>query len=144
MKAWLEEIKACQDPREAEIMTGLEEVKATDLEANPKEIEVMAEHQEVINEEVAMETIIALEHRYGDRRFAIISRLQLKKWTQGRGVSRLKLAAARGLLTHHAFPAVLRGRHRGPGKTKQRHRRVKLKVHELCLGSRDTFCEALG
>jgi hypothetical protein len=52
-------------------MTGLEEAKATDLEANPEEIEALVGHQKVINEEAAMETIGALEDRYGDRRLAV-------------------------------------------------------------------------
>jgi hypothetical protein len=34
-------------------------VKAIDLEANPEETETVAEHQEVLNEEAAVETVKA-------------------------------------------------------------------------------------
>jgi hypothetical protein len=43
-------IQTSHEPKEAEIKTGLEEVKAMVLEANPEEIEIIAEHQEVPNE----------------------------------------------------------------------------------------------
>jgi hypothetical protein len=60
MKVWLEEIKAYQEPGRTEIKTGLEEVMAMDLEANPEEIDIVAEHQEVPNEESVIERIGAL------------------------------------------------------------------------------------
>jgi hypothetical protein len=41
-------------------------VEATDFEANPVEIESESENQEVCKEEAAVETIGALEDRYGD------------------------------------------------------------------------------
>jgi hypothetical protein len=40
---------------EAEIKTGLEEMKVTDLMANPNEIEAAADHQQVPKEEAALE-----------------------------------------------------------------------------------------
>jgi hypothetical protein len=45
----------------------------------------IAEHQEVPKEEAAVETIGALEDRYGDRHLAIGCLRQPKKWTQGDG-----------------------------------------------------------
>jgi hypothetical protein len=51
MKVW----HVCQVAREAEIMTSLEEAKATYLESNPEETEAMAQHEKVINEEAAVE-----------------------------------------------------------------------------------------
>jgi hypothetical protein len=42
-------------------------MEATDLESNPEEIESESEHQEVPKEEAMVETIRALEDRYGDR-----------------------------------------------------------------------------
>jgi hypothetical protein len=79
MDAWLEGTKACretteacqektearietsQEQMEAEIKTGLEEVKAMDLEASPEEVEVIAELQKVPDEEAAVETTGALK-----------------------------------------------------------------------------------
>jgi hypothetical protein len=46
---------------EAKNKTGLEDMNAMDLGANLKEIEVIAEHQLVCNEEAAVETRL-LEH----------------------------------------------------------------------------------
>jgi hypothetical protein len=74
MVAWLEGTKNCrevmeaylrkmearietgQGPREAEIKTVLEKVKATELETVPEEIEVVVACQEVPNEEAPLET----------------------------------------------------------------------------------------
>jgi hypothetical protein len=53
-------IETGQEPGEAESKTGLETVKVMDLEANPEEVEAVAEHQEVPNEEPAVEKIGAL------------------------------------------------------------------------------------
>jgi hypothetical protein len=44
---------------------------ATDLEANPGEVESQAVHDEVLKEEAAMKTVIALKKRHGDRHIAI-------------------------------------------------------------------------
>jgi hypothetical protein len=51
----------------AEIKTGLEEVKATDLEANQEKIEGEAKHQEVLKGATHEEKIGALEDRCGDQ-----------------------------------------------------------------------------
>jgi hypothetical protein len=45
----LNRIKACQKPGRTKIKTGLEEMKAMDLEANP-EVETMPEYKEVLTE----------------------------------------------------------------------------------------------
>jgi hypothetical protein len=106
---------------------------ATDLEANPEEIESESVHHEVPEEEAAVETIRVLEYRYGDRHIAVGRRRQSKKWTQGDGGSRKKLAAARRRMTRHTVPARRKGRgHRGP--TVERRRR---KGSECNNGIRD-------
>jgi hypothetical protein len=46
-----------------DIKTGLEEVKATDLEASPEEVEVVAEHQKAPDEEAAVETLTQTHNR---------------------------------------------------------------------------------
>jgi hypothetical protein len=71
----------------------LEKMETTDLEANPEKIENESEHQEVPNEESAVETIRALEDRYGDWHLAIGCRHQPKKRTQGDGGTRKKLTS---------------------------------------------------
>jgi hypothetical protein len=100
-------------------MVGLEErlnkMDTTDLEANREKSECGSEHLEVPKKEAAVETIGALEDRYGDRHLAVWHRRQPKKRTQRDGGSRQKLAAARGRLTRPAVPARRKGRsHIGP------------------------------
>jgi hypothetical protein len=56
-------VKTNQEPVEAKIKTGLFEVEAMDLEANPKEKEVMAEQHGVPNEEAAVVPGLASSHR---------------------------------------------------------------------------------
>jgi hypothetical protein len=81
------------------------------------EIANVAEHQEIPKEEAAVESIGALEDRYGDRHLAVGHRRQPKKRTQGDSGSRQKLVAARGWLTRRAIPAPRKGHGRqGPGK----------------------------
>jgi hypothetical protein len=46
-------VETDQEPAEAKIKTGLVEVEATDLEANPDGIESIAEHQEVPSKEAS-------------------------------------------------------------------------------------------
>jgi hypothetical protein len=55
--AYLEKSKADQEKVEADSKTGLDGVKATDLEANVWETECVAAYQEVPNEEASGETI---------------------------------------------------------------------------------------
>jgi hypothetical protein len=64
MKDAPEEIKTA-------VETGLEEVKATNLEANPEEIETIPERQKVPNEEAVVEAIGVLEDRHGDPRMPV-------------------------------------------------------------------------
>jgi hypothetical protein len=49
---------------EATMETNQVEVKAIDLEANPEEIQAIARHQEVPNEEAAVETVEALKDQH--------------------------------------------------------------------------------
>jgi hypothetical protein len=79
------------------------------METNPKEKEAVEEQQEVPKNEAAVETIEALEDRYGDGHLAVGRRRQPKKWTQGDGGSRQKFAAARGRVTRRAVPAPRKG-----------------------------------
>jgi hypothetical protein len=58
------------------------------------EAESVAVHEEVPKEEAAVKTVRALKERYGDRHLAVERRQQLKKWDQGDGASRKKMAAA--------------------------------------------------
>jgi hypothetical protein len=52
MRPWRKDMKSCQ---EAMMEPCLEKMEATDLEANPEEIESAAKHQEVPKEEAAVE-----------------------------------------------------------------------------------------
>jgi hypothetical protein len=92
-------------------------MEATDLEANPEEIESEAEHQEAPKEEAAVETFGALKERYGEQHLAIRHCGQLKKWTQGSDGSQKKLATACRGMTCHAIPAQHKGHcHQGHGR----------------------------
>jgi hypothetical protein len=82
MKSWQEETKACAEKRKA----------------IPEEIEVVSERQKVPNEEAAVETIGALEDRYGDRHVVVGRHRQPKKRTQGDSISRTYSSKTR----HHS------------------------------------------
>jgi hypothetical protein len=69
----------------------------------------VAAHPEVPNEEAEVETVGALEDQYEDRHLAAGHRRQLKKWTQGDGGSRKKLAVARRRTTRRAIPERRKG-----------------------------------
>jgi hypothetical protein len=108
MKNNQETMEARMDPNHAKIdawqkekMTYQEAMVAypVKVEANPEEMESVAEYQEVPKEEVALETIEALEDRYGDRRLTVRYHRQPKKQTQGDDGFRKKLAAARRRMT---------------------------------------------
>jgi hypothetical protein len=117
-------IETGQKPMEAKIKTGMEEVKATDMEANPEEIQVVTERQKVTNEKAAVETVGALKDQSGDRSLAIRRRRRF---------------------THHAAPALQKGRgHKGPGKMLGNGSRGRSRRRELDLGSKGTFYETLG
>jgi hypothetical protein len=77
------------------------------IEANRGKLETK---MEPCLEEIAVETIGALEDRYGDRRLALGRFRQPKKRTQDDGGSRKKLAAARRRVTYHTVPARRKGR----------------------------------
>jgi hypothetical protein len=77
------------------------------------EIQSAAVHEEVPREE---RTVRALKKRYGDKHLAVGYHQQLKKWTQGDGGSRKKLAATCRGMTRHAIPAPRKGHGcQGPG-----------------------------
>jgi hypothetical protein len=75
-------IETNQEPMEAETKTGLVEMEATDLEANPEEKEAMVEQQKVPNEDATVKITRALNNRSGDRRLTIRRCGLLKKWAQ--------------------------------------------------------------
>jgi hypothetical protein len=60
MDSWLEQMEVC-----------LGKMEATDFEANPEEKESEADHEEVPEEEAAVETFGALKGQYGDWRLAL-------------------------------------------------------------------------
>jgi hypothetical protein len=123
----------------------LNKMDTTDLEANREKSEAVAVRQEVPNKEAEVETILALEDRYGDRRLTVGRRGRPEKWAQGDGGSRQKLAPARGRLTHRAIPALRKGRsRRGPGKTTGNGIRGRSERQQLPLGWKESFYEALG
>jgi hypothetical protein len=66
MKAGLVEMEAAVDVFEER----LDKMYTTDLECNPENYDAVEEHQEVHKKGAAVETIGALEDRYGDRHLA--------------------------------------------------------------------------
>jgi hypothetical protein len=58
-------MKVCQ---EAMMEACLEKLEATDMEANPEELESESEHQEVPKEEAPVKTVRAQEDQSGDQR----------------------------------------------------------------------------
>jgi hypothetical protein len=104
------------DPNQEEMKTMLDACLEK-MGANPGELQSVVVHQEVPQEEATVETTGALEDPYGDRHLAKGHCQQLKKWTQGDGGSRKKLATARRQMTHFAIPPLYKGHgHQGPGK----------------------------
>jgi hypothetical protein len=67
---------------EAKIKTSLEEMRATNLVANPKEIEAAAEHQQVPKEEAVVETTGTLEDRFEDQQLPVEYSNPWKRWTK--------------------------------------------------------------
>jgi hypothetical protein len=74
-------IKPGQGKVEAMMEVCLKKTEAMDLEANPEEIESGLEYQEVPKEATAVETVGALEDRYGGRHLAVGRRRKSKKRT---------------------------------------------------------------
>jgi hypothetical protein len=79
-------------------------------EANPKELETVAEFREVPKEETEVETIESLEDQYGDRHLALGCLRKPKKRMQGDGGSPQKTAVARRRLTLHVVHARRKNR----------------------------------
>jgi hypothetical protein len=130
---------------EAKIKPDSEEINAKESEANHGKTEVTAEHQDVPNEETMAETTGALEDQFGEWHLAIGRCQQLKKWIQGDGGSRQKLATSCRWFTRCAIPALRKGHgRRGPGKTPGNGIGGRSRRQELCLGSKETFYVVLG
>jgi hypothetical protein len=75
MESQLEKMEACLGKEEA-----------------TEETESKADHEDVPKEEAVVETFGAPKKWYGDWHLPIRCHSQLKKWTQGNGVSQKKLA----------------------------------------------------
>jgi hypothetical protein len=105
MDSQLEEMDACL------------EKEATDLEANPEEIESEAVHEDVPKNEAAGNTVRALKERYADWYLAVWRSREPKKRSQDDGGSLKKLVAARRGMACIAIPAPRKGHGgQGPGK----------------------------
>jgi hypothetical protein len=115
MDSQLQKIEAC-----------LGKTEATDLEANPEEVESKAKHEEIPKEEASVETSGALEQQHGEPHLVIRCCSQLKKQTQVNGGSQKKLATARGWLVHCAEMSEHKGHCcEGQGKNKVMRRTQK-------------------
>jgi hypothetical protein len=83
------------------------------------EMKSVAVHEEVPTEEAAGKTSGALKKRYRNRHLAVRRRSQPKKWTQGNGGSRKKMAAACRGMTRRIISARRKGHcFQGQGKDK--------------------------
>jgi hypothetical protein len=108
MRSWRKETTTC-----------LKKTEATDLEANSEEKESEAVHEEVPEEEAAVETSGARKKRHRGRHLAVRCRGQPKEWTQGNGGTRKKLAVAQRGMTRRAGAARRKGHGRqGQGQEK--------------------------
>jgi hypothetical protein len=79
------------------------------VEANSRELQFVAVHQEAPKEQDAVEIISALKDRPGDRHLIVVSRRQTKKLTQEDGGNLQKLAIARGLFRRRTILALSKG-----------------------------------
>jgi hypothetical protein len=114
-----ERMTAKMDTQLKKIEACLEKAEAKVLEANPEEIDSESEHQEVPKGQVAVDTVEALENRFGDWHLAVGHRRQPNKRTQSDGGSRKKL-------TRRARTARRNGRgHKGPMVEKRRRKGPK-------------------
>jgi hypothetical protein len=114
MKVHRDRVEANQERIIAKIDAWLEETKAClqKSEPTPEEIETVAEHREVLNEEAAVKNIGATEDRSGDQRLAVRRHGKPKKRAQVNGGPRQKFVA------RHAVAALRKGHvRRGPGRT---------------------------
>jgi N-acetylglutamate synthase-like GNAT family acetyltransferase len=95
-----EKMKAQAASFASQISANQEELKAMlnacleKMEANPGELHSIAVHQKLCKEEAAVETIEAMEDRYGDWHLAVGCHQEPKKGTQGDGGSQKNLATA--------------------------------------------------
>jgi hypothetical protein len=128
MRTWRKETTACQEATEA----CLESKEPTSLE-----VESVAEHEEIPKEEASVQTSRALKKRYGDRHLSVKRRGQRKKRTQGNGVSRKNLPAARRGFTRRAGVAW-RKRRGFTGLTVEQTRRKKRTRDSVARGTSKT------
>jgi hypothetical protein len=92
-------------------------------EANREKSETVAEHQEIPNEEAAVETIGVQKGWDWDRHLAAGHGRQPKIWTHGNGGSRQKLVTIHRWMTRHAETAQCKGcGHKGPMEKSERRR----------------------
>jgi hypothetical protein len=105
MKASLEEMQATVDV----FKERLDKMDTKDLETNQEKLDAITEHQDVPEEEATVETTGTLEDQYGGWHLAVGSCQHPKKWTQGNGGSRKKLATAHQWMARCAIPAPRKG-----------------------------------
>jgi hypothetical protein len=96
---------ACQEATEACLEKA--KVNPEKMKARLEEMEAIAVHQKVPYGEAKVETVRAQEDRYGDWHLAVGRHRQQKKWTQGYGGSRKKLAATHQQMTWHGMRATV-------------------------------------
>lgn len=106
------------------------------------------DHQKVPNEEAAVENIVALEDRHGNRHLATWCGRKRWKWTLADGRSLKMCATARGRLTRYVKPTLRTSRsHKGPTADKKSRKFMELNnsvrdlgpTEQLCLGSEVVF-----
>jgi hypothetical protein len=112
------------------------------MKGNPEEMKSVTKHQLLLKEEVTVGTIGALQDQYEVWLLTVRHRGWLKKWTLGDGGSCQKVATAHGWLIRCAVPAKGHGR-RGPHKTPSNEFGGRSWRQKVCLGSKETFYEAL-
>jgi hypothetical protein len=106
------------DTRLEEMKDGRKEMMVDQeaMEAYPEKIKSLVEHQEVPKEEAVVETLKALEDRYGDLDLAAGHLRPLKKQTHGSSGSQKMLATASRRLTCRVVSAPRKGHgRRGSG-----------------------------
>jgi hypothetical protein len=106
MDAWIVEIRVWQ----TETMACQEAMHACLENKEPTSLESVTVHEEVPEEEAAVQPVRALKQQHGDQHLAIGCSRKPKKRTQGNGGSQRKLATAGRGMIHHAGVALCKGR----------------------------------
>jgi hypothetical protein len=89
-------------------MRAQQEIIMAIMKAGLEEMKSITRHQDVPKEQAPMETIRALQDRYGDLHLAVGCHRQPKKRTQGNCGSQKKLAVAYRGLTHGIRDLVIK------------------------------------